>query len=205
VSTPPSIKGSAFASLAEDAVKLLAAGRISRAETSRWLRPGDLEALDQPVVVARWYDIGLYARVTELMRDVDGDGSNEYVRARGKRSAQRLLQAGLYSQLEYLQRMESGSAAAGRARFEAFGRDLRKLTTMSASMFNFTRWASKPDPQRALRYVIEVTEAAAYPEVLCWSSEGFINEMSSQGGRGDAWRWRRPAPDLVVFEMTHPL
>jgi hypothetical protein len=51
------------------------------------------------------------------------------------------------------------NAAGGAARFAAFGRDLELLTATSASILNFSRWASRPDPEREGRYLIEVTEA----------------------------------------------
>jgi hypothetical protein len=143
--------------------------------------------------------------MNELLRDVEGAGSNEYLRERGRQTARRLLEAGFYAQLEYLDRTELGRARGKEARFEAFGRDLRKLTTISASILSFSRWASKPEPGRADRYLIEVTEAEDFPEVLAWRSDGFVNEMASQHGEPDLWGWKRVAPDRIVFRMIRSL
>lgn len=202
--TTPCIKGSAFGSLAEDVKKLLDSGSLPDAQVRRWLRDEDLRVLEEPVVVSRWYDIGCYSRLTELMRDVEGGGHPEYVVERGRRAAERLLEAGLYAQMEYLQRTEAMQRQDARERFEAFGRDLRRLTTLSAAMFNFSRWSARPDPETGDRYLIEVTEAQDFPEVLCWSTQGFINGMSSLR-QSPAWRWRRAANDHVVFQQTRAL
>ena len=201
----PSIKGSVFAVVVEDVCKLVARGGLSVDELTRWLKPQDVDLLEQEIGVSEWYDIAIYMRLSELLRDVEGGGSNEYLRQRGSRTARRLLESGLYQQLEYLQRTELGKAKEQRARFEAFGRDLRLLTTLSGSILNFSRWKSKPDPEETGRYVIEVSEARYFPEVLCWRSDGLVNEMATQHGEPDLWRWERTAADIIVFQMVRPV
>jgi hypothetical protein len=197
----PSIKGSVFAGVVEDVRKLVDGGAIARSKLGSWLQPEDLGLLDEKILVSVWYDIRSYQRMCELLRDVAGNGSNEYLRERGRETARRLLQGGLYAQLEYLNRTEVAHAVGAQARFEAFGRDLRKLTTMSASILNFSVWTPNLDPTQAGRYLIEVSEAHDFPEVLCWRSDGFVNEMASRHGEGDLWRWRREGPDRIVFRM----
>jgi hypothetical protein len=201
----PSIKGSVFANVVEDVCKLIAREGLSVDELTRWLTPQDLDLLETEILVSEWYDIAVYTRMNELLRDVESGGSNEYLRQRGRLTAQHLLQSGLYQQLEYLQRTQLGKANAQRARFEAFGRDLRLLTTLSGSILNFSRWVSRPDPHEVGRYIIEVSEAQDFPEVLCWRSDGFVNEMATQHGEPDLWRWERTAADRVVFHMVRPV
>lgn len=199
----PSIKGSVFATVVED-VKRTLAESPSEIDPGRWLQHEDVALLDQKVVVARWYDIRSYTRMNELLRDLAGDGSNEYLRDRGRHTARRLLEGGLYAQLEYVQNAEVASAAP-EARCAAFGRDLRLLTTLSASLLNFSRWAYRPDPDHERRYLIEVLDARAFPEVLCWRSDGFVNEMATQHGDADIWAWQRPHRDRIVFHMVREL
>jgi hypothetical protein len=201
----PSIKGSVFASVVEDVRKLRARGELSRADAARWLEPGDMALLHEEIVVARWYDIRSYVRMNEILLELEGSGSNEFLRERGRQTARRLLEGGLYAQLEYLHRTEVAKQRGQRARFEAFGRDLRLLTTLSASILNFSHWASKPDSENEDRYVIEVSDASDFPEVLCWRSDGFVNEMASQHGQPDLWGWDRPASDRIVFRMLRPV
>ena len=200
----PSIKGTAFTKVVEDVAKLLAGQELSRAKAERWLRAEDFALLDREVQAARWYDILSYERMSRLLLDVVGHGDTEYLRERGRKTAKRLLDAGVYAQLEYLHRTEAGRASDPQQRFDALGRDLRLLNTLSASILNFSKWnAFKEGEQR--RYRIEVSEAAAMPEVLCWTTDGFVNGMAEQSRRTGMWRWERPRQDLVIFRMKRDL
>lgn len=199
----PSIKGSAFSKLVEDVAKLLDQRALSRSNAERWLAAEDFALLDQEILLSNWYDIRCYTRMSELLLEVEGHGDHEYLRERGRRTAQRLLEAGLYAQLEYLQRTEASRTQDADARFAAFGRDLRLLTTMSASILSFSKWTSRPDPDRQRRYRIEVSEAGPFPEVLCWTSDGFVNQMAAQHRRGaDLWAWERAGSDRILFRMN---
>jgi hypothetical protein len=203
--TPPSIKGRIFAPAVEDLQKLVADDAVDRAGLARWLRPQDFSLLDAPIVATEWYAIDTYARILDALRDVAGGGRNDYLCQRGVRSAERLLEAGLYQQFEYLNRTQVQRETDPRARFLAFGRDLKLLTTLSSSILSFSRWEAKPSEDEAERYVIEVSEAADFPDNLGWTSEGFVNGMAKIHGDSDLWRWRRAARDRVVFRMIRPI
>jgi hypothetical protein len=200
MTSTPSIKGSVFAGVVEDVKKLLTSGELAKTDAARWLQSDDLLLLDQSISVSNWYDLRSYTRMNELLREVVGHGSNEYLRERGKATARRLLEAGLYAQLEYLQRAEVAKVSDPQARFEAFGRDLRLLSTISGSILNFSRWTPKPEPE-VRRHRIEVSDARDFPEVLCWASDGFVNGISHVQAGGDLWCWERPKADLIVFRM----
>lgn len=201
----PSIKGSIFSKVADDIRKLLAREELSREEASRWLKPADFELLDQHIAISSWYDVGSYARMNEMLVDVVGSGNKDYLRELGRETARQLLEAGLYVQLEYLQRTQVSTVTKDRRRFKAFGRDLRRLATLSSSILNFSRWVPKRDPDHDLRYVIEVTDATNFPEALCWRSDGFVNEMATQHGEPDLWSWSRISADAILFRMLRPL
>ena len=162
--TVPSIKGSIFARSAEDVSKLVSSGKLSQAELRRMLPEGDLAVLAQPIAATSWYDVQVYGRLLDLLRAVEGGGENEYLRQRGVRSAEALMQAGLYQQMEYLKRTEVAQKTDAQARFVAFGRDLRLLTSLHASILNFSKQTAKVDPDRPGHYMIETTNAAAMPE-----------------------------------------
>src|SRR5262245_61122908 len=201
MSGQPSVKGTVFANVVEDVKKLMANGAVKKVELARWLREEDIQLLGQNIGAATWYDIRSYTRMNELLRDVEGKGSNDYLRERGRETARRLVAAGFYAQMEFLSRTDVVRTTGDRARFEAFGRDLRKLTTLSASILNFSRWTPKPDPDHEGRYRIDVSEARDFPEVLAWRSDGFVNEMAAQHGGADLWGWARVSPDLIIFRM----
>lgn len=201
----PCIKGAIFAGAVEDVNKLVASGRVQERELDRWLQPGDRALLGEKILVSSWYDIHAFRRMTELLRDVAGGGSHEYLRELGRESARRLIRSGLYAQMEYLQRTEVRRSQDAHARFEALGRDLRRITTLGGSVFNFLKWTVVPDPEHADRYQIHVGEARDYPDVVVWRTEGFVNEMTAQAGAPDLFRWERPEPDRVVFRMTRSI
>ena len=201
----PSIKGSVFVRAVEDILKLVSAGALSRGELDRRLPPTDVVLLNRPVIPSSWYDVQTYGRLLELLRDAEGEGRNEYLRERGARSAELLRQAGLYQQMEYLNRTQASQQKDTRARFLAFGRDLRLLTTMHGSLLNFGRQLVKDDPQHDDRYVMEYVDVAPYPEALCWTTDGFVNRMAKQHGQPDLWSWERRVPDLIVYRMTRSI
>ena len=205
MASTPSIKGSVFAQVVEDVNKVRSGDRLAPGELERWLQPADLALLSESILVSDWYPIGAYARMNEMLREVVGGGSNEYLRDQGRQTARRLLQAGLYQQLEYLQRAQVARTAEPSQRAAAFGRDLRLLTTLSSSILNFSRWEVKADDMHASRYVIEVADALEFPEVLAWRSDGFVNQMATVHGDPDLWVWRREARDRIVFRMIRDI
>lgn len=205
MSRVPSVKGSVFGAVVEAVHKLFADGATSRDRASHWLQPGDFALLDAPISIAGWYDVGAFTRMSELLRDVAGNGSNEYLRRLGRESARRLRDAGIYSQLGYLDNTRVSQERDRQARFEAFGRDLARLTTLSGSIYNFGKWSIEADPEHPLRYVIAVSDAAPFSDAICWRAEGFINEMASLRGAADLWTWKRVGPDLVRFRMRRDL
>jgi hypothetical protein len=201
----PSIKGSVFSTIVEDVRKALNGAGLSRSDATKWLEPTDLVLLDQAITIAGWYDIRSYDRMNALLLELVGGGSHEFFREQGRNTAKRLLDGGLYAQLEYLQRTQASKATEPKTRFEAFGRDLRLLTSLSASILNFSRWSTRPDPESEQRYRIDVTEAAAMPDSLCWRSEGFINGMAAVRGGKNLWSWDRAAPDHIKFHMVRAI
>jgi hypothetical protein len=204
MSDVPSIKGSIFGRGVEDLLKLVADEQISRAELERRLEPGDLVHLDEPISPFGWYDVQTYGRILDLLREIAGAGSNLYLQERGARSAEALINAGVYQQMEYLTRTKLASAIGDKERFEAFGRDLKLLVSMHGNILNFGKQISRVDPEYGDRYLLEISEAEAYPEPLCWTTEGLINRMAKQHDMPNLWEWNRPQPDLVVFRMLRP-
>ena len=198
----PSVKGSVFEVAVQDVRKLLESGTLSREQAGRWLESDDFDQLDEAVVVSGWYDIRSYDRMNQLLLEALGHGNDEFLREAGRQTARNLLDGGFYAQMEYLQRAEVKTKISAVERFEAFGRDLVLLSTLSSSIFNFTTWTSKPDLEHEGRYVIEVSDAADFPETCALRAYGFINEMATEHGEPDLWRWSRPRPDLIVFEMV---
>ena len=96
------------------------------------------------------------------------------------------------------------------ARFVAYGRSLKLITTLSGSILNFSRWVVAPDPDPPDRYRVEVHEARDFPEVLAHTTEGFINGLAgldadNDGSARSRWAHERVRPDLLVFRMLDPI
>jgi len=142
----PSVKGSLIAGTIEKARKLLEEGRLSRPALEARLSPEELALFDAPTSLSSWYDLDFYQRVAELMHDLEGGNPHEYFRGQGFARAQKLIDSGLYQQMEYLGRSEVAGTLDPKSRFEAYGRDLRRLVTLSGSILNFSRWSVARDP-----------------------------------------------------------
>jgi len=205
VSDTPSIKGSVLAGHAETLQKYLASRTIDPAVLEARFRPGELELLAGPIQAVAWYDVGTYARVVEFLRDFVGEGDNGYLIASGRRTAEALIRSGRHQQMDYLRRTQYRDKDDPQERFVAFGRDLRLLCSISQSILNFVRTEVKPDPEHPDRWMQELHTTAAYPEVLCWTTQGFCNRMAEEHHAPELWRWERPRPELVLFRMNYAL
>jgi hypothetical protein len=195
----PSIKGTAFQSVAEDVHHLVASGRLSRDALEARLQPEDLRLLDEKVLPGVWYPLATYRRLTELLMDVEGGGRPEYVVRRGARAAERLFAAGLYLQLE------RGDEIARRKREQGEGwseREGNLVASLAAAIFNVSRWRFTVDPQDARVHRIEVAEAETLPEVSRLAAQGFIEYTASRLAAGRVRvESERLGRDRIVFTL----
>jgi hypothetical protein len=194
--TRPSIKGSVLERLVEDVNQLREQGRISSEDLEARLDPEDLELLDQKLMSAKWYPIDCYRRLTEVLLDIEGFGSKDFLHRRGQAVADRLIESGIYQQMERLKSRDTEAGSIGE-----FTRRAKLTASIYGAVFNFTSWKVMPDPEHAERVQIEVTEAADYPEVLRYSTEGFLCRMTQERGSDVKWFSERPEPGRIIFRM----
>ncbi|MFI5317427.1 MAG: hypothetical protein ACHQ6T_17135 [Myxococcota bacterium] len=161
----PSIKATGFQSAADDLARLIETGRLSRDELEARLPVADFAYLAKSLAASSWVPIETYERVAAILVELEGNGDfPSYFRGRGRRAAARLHKAGLYRQFD--------------ASVEAWGKRAGKVaTTMSAVLYNFTRWtfAVKED-ERAFQIIVE--DALEFPDSLRFVGEGFIEYVS---------------------------
>jgi hypothetical protein len=200
-----SIKGSIFSRAVEDINKLIADGETTRESVDARIGSAGAELLDRRIQPAGWYPVKVYGAMLEVLRDVAGGGSDDYLYRRGAESAEALIEKGIYQQLDYLSRTEVGSTEDPAERFRAFGRDLNLLVSLHGVMMNFGHQTARVDPDQPDRYVIELAEAADCPDTLCCTTTGFMNRMAREHGDGELWTWARPRRDFVVFRMLRPV
>jgi hypothetical protein len=185
---PPSIKATGFQSAADDLIRLIDAGRISRAEVEARLRAEDLRYLDKQLAATTWVPIHTYERLVEILVEVEANGPAEaYLHNRGVRAGQRLHKAGLYRQFE--------------ASTETWGNRVGKIvTTMSSVLYNFTKWSFEAGSAQGLFFRITVDEASEFPEVSRFTTQGFIEYASrTVSGGNEVVKSERPSKDQVVY------
>lgn len=191
------IKGTAIAEVVADVLRLLEEGRLDRAQLELRLEAADLALLDEKIQPALWYDNRCHARMTQLLRDVEGGGSDGYVKQRGAATAERLLESGLYQQLQ----LASGEAEASDDP-AALRRAIRLLLTLSGAMYDFGSWKLRPGDESSEDLFIDVHQAEALSEMNRLTAEGFIRRIAERLQRTPpVVDSRRVAPDHVVYRI----
>jgi hypothetical protein len=195
----PSIKGTAFQSVVEDVCRLREAGRLAEDVLDARLEADDLRLLDAKVLPGLWYPLASYGRLTELLMEVEGGGRVSYVVARGARAAERLFAAGLYQQLARGDEIGARKAASNERWSE---QEANLMTSLAGAIFNVSRWRYVIEPGVTGTSRIEVSEAAALPEVSRWAAQGFVEYTSSRlSGVTTRVTSERPSPDRIVFTL----
>jgi hypothetical protein len=207
----PSIKGSIFAGVIEDLLKLRDSGRIPREKLEARLTPTELELIETKIYPGTWYPMLSYARVTDLLCEMQTSDRREYFRGRGAANARRLIEGGLYSQLDFLKRWDASTGTRAQAdlsaRLDAYIRSLRLVTTLSKSIYSTGDWRVERDPDRPGRARIEILDTAAYSEGMRLAIEGFLNECVRAVREHELQLYvsERVAPDHIRISMTKSL
>jgi len=124
----PSIKGSAFAGVVSDLNRLVSEGALSEAELAARLEPADRELLTEEIAPGFWYPMAAYDRMLALLVDKEGDpDAHAYLRGRGERAMKRMMELGVYSQLETLDK--GWTRLVGRV-----------MATFASVVYSFARW-----------------------------------------------------------------
>jgi hypothetical protein len=197
MSTTPSIKGSAISSVIDDVCLLRETGALPVERLEAALEPEDLALLDAKIQAALWYPIESYRRLSELLLEVQGKGNPRYLADRGACAAERLWERGLYVQLQHGEEKAEAARKVGGALSE---RDARLMTSLAGAIFNFSKWRYLAEGNHAL---IEVTDAAAMPDVSVHAATGFLEYVVSRLRKRDTLIVAlRPTPDRVEFRFA---
>ncbi len=183
----PSIKGTIFKPVATELREMLADGRLSHDDLRPHLKPDDEELLKREIAISSWYPIDVYARLVRLLATAAGDESPEFSIEAGRRSAERVGELGIYSQLD--------------ERTKASWEDEvgRLLVTLAGSFFNFGHWAWLGSD--ADGFLVEVTEASPMPEDVLLRTQGFVEFLACRaaGGPVVVTCERSPDGDRILF------
>jgi hypothetical protein len=206
----PSIKGSIFKGAVEDLARLRDQGRVSDMEIKGRLPAEDLALIEGEINISGWYPIDCYNRLITLLYGVEGGGQDAYFVERGRKSARRLIEAGLYQQLAFLPRWEDtvNRSTRDESRLIAdYANKLKIVVSMSSMAYSVGKWVVEPDPENPGRVLIAIREAEAYTEPMRLAIEGFLNECA-QAARPDhdnLFISERPTPDLLLFRITRDI
>jgi hypothetical protein len=192
-----SIKGSVIEKLVEDARRLRDDGRVSAEQLEVHLDRTALELLDSKPLPALWYPLESYNRLIDLLLEVEGKGSVDYLRRRGAGVADRLIAGGFYDQFSSLDRRLRDP--------QEYLRLMRRVVTVMGAIFNFVKWDAHPDPDHPKRVLIELREAEAFTQHLCYVTEGFLTRIAQERGLAHGWKAVRTAPDRVDCRMDRDL
>lgn len=206
--TEPSIKGTVFRGVVEDLLRHRDEGRITPAEIEAELAPRDRVFLQEKLLDASWYPIETYVRMIDLLCAKVGGGRVDYYLERGERSAQRLLAAGMYSQLDFLGRWREdegeGRIGTPAQMLAAYASKLKLVISLARAIYNVGEWTVVPDPEHAMRVQIEIRDAGHYSEGMRYAIQGFLNTCT-RAVRPDVeelYRTERPAQDRILIRMN---
>jgi hypothetical protein len=194
----PCVKGNTLALLIEEAQAAVQSGSL-QAQKLRSLPPDLQKLVEHGALQNEWYPVLYYSLLGELVCATTKLLRNDYLRELGVKDFVRLRRARTYQQLEYLTKLE------GQRDLGTQLHDARLITSLMATILNFSRWGPAPDPRNPKHLVIQVTDAEHVPEVFRVLTEGFqtsINRVIKPLAR--AVRSERPRPDLIIFRSTGP-
>jgi hypothetical protein len=185
----PCVKGSLLLGAAVAVRRRSQRGEIGAEELAK-LSPEALELVDAEIAVSRWYPMRLMQELVDLDWRAAG-GDPEYQRQAGRRTANHFAKTGLYQQVEYAR-----SNRGARTQRDVL-RQSRMVCTITSTLYDFIEARSELLGKDRLQVVFE--NAAAFPEALRYSTEGFLDEMTQRTTR--RWTSERPSPDRVVFSL----
>jgi hypothetical protein len=198
----PSIKGVLIAKLVDDVRALLARREVDREQLEARLSAGTLELLEAKVEIGQWYPIDQYTELTELLSSEEAGNRVEYLHRRGEEALKRLMEAGLYQQIEYLRR-EDGAFRTRPSRDELL-RSCRLVGSIMGALLNFAEQTWDWDPENPDLMLHQVHQATHYPDVLRHVQEGVVTYLVRLA-RPDAPAVTsvRVAPDHIVFTYDY--
>jgi len=198
----PAIKGAAIAKLIEDVQEYLARNEADRERLEAGLSRKTLSVLESKVEIGNWYPVDLYDELTELIWQAEGGRRPDYLRQRGENMMKRLMEAGMYQQLDFVKRVEGDMP--DRLTREGILRYCRLIGSVTGAIRNFGKdsWEWSPDDPNIMHH--HTREAAAVSEAMCLVSEGsetYLVQLIRPGA--PPVRSERLAPDHILHRADY--
>jgi hypothetical protein len=198
----PSIKGAAIAKLIEDVQACLSRSEADRVRLEAKLSPETVRMLEGKVEIGNWYPVGMYNELTNLIWQEEGGGRSDYLRQRGEKMMKRLMEAGLYQQLDFLDRIDRGPQE--KITREDIQRACRLIGSVSGAIRNFGKDTWVWDPDKPGCIIHHLRDALHFSEMLRLVSEGsenFVLQTICPGApRATS---ERVASDYIVYRSDY--
>lgn len=186
------IRGTAFRTARAEVLALVASGRLSMEDLHARLEPSEISLLDAQASPRTWYPVGAYDRLVQVLVDLEGGGSNEYLVERGRRSIDSLTALALQARIESASRSQGSEDCW-------WLRPGPALVALPSAIYSDSNWTLVPGEEPG-RFTIEVTEAGEVPESLRFSLQGVLECLASRLiGAEIQVTSQRPLPDKLVF------
>ena len=178
----PSIKAIGFQSAADDVARLVAEGRLARAELEARGCPRATARLGKQLAASSWVPIATYVRVAAILVELEGQGRRaRLLPGAGGRAAERLHKAGVYRQFD-----ASVETWGKRARLD------RDHDERGPLQLHALELEALPDRGG---FEIRIDGAREFPDALRYVGEGFIEYVSMhQSGRKKVAGHERATP-----------
>jgi hypothetical protein len=183
----PSIKGSIFEGLVQDARRVAEERGADLDELREALDPKDRDLLDGNVTSLQWVPVRAYAALLDWLTRVEGGADpKRYLRQRGARACDRLLE-GIYKAYK----VEPGMWGQ---------RTGEIMMGMGKLLYNFTSWSFREAGDGVFEIVC--ADAEDFPECAIHTAHGFIERYSeSAAGEAMAVTSKRRTRDRVTFTV----
>jgi len=191
----PSIKGAAIVPGAEDLRKAIDAGDLDRTHVERTLSPAALALLDETIQLALWYPVETYCELADLLIATVAHGDRQYMFRRGVENAERMIEGGLYQQLQYVDELEG----AGRERLESVG---RLIVTLAPAMLNFSKWSIEANSRNNDGLTIRIVEAEPFRDALLDACVGFAFTLAERAMGNLRQSCKRVSPSEIEIVYT---
>ena len=162
----PSVKGTLIQAAVAELRELQERGTVSRATLERDLKPDDLKVLDDEILISAWYPMASYGRMLEAIATAVGrSGDADFVET-GRRSAQRLVEMGLYRQLDE-HTAERWEERVGKL-----------LLSVASLLWNFGGWEWLGMDESGFR--IRFQGASPMPRSYALRTQGFVEHLAAR-------------------------
>lgn len=162
----PSVQGTLVQSAVQELRELEERGTVSRAALERDLKLEDLEILDDEILISAWYPMASYGRLVEAIAAAMGrSGDRDFIET-GRQSAQRLVEMGLYRQLDE-RTAERWEERVGKL-----------LLSVASLLWNFGDWEWLGMDEAGFR--IRFQGASPMPRSYALRTQGFVEHLAAR-------------------------